>query len=568
MPLTNYTFQQLIDFTRTTAATFVGSNGLIQTTPQSRNLLTFTEEFDNAAWSKNNTTVTANTTVAPDGTSTADLVISNTTGGVAHNIYSSVTISAATHSLSFYAKQGGYTGVRVADAATGTGANFDLANGVVFGTPSAGFTASIQSAGNGWYRCSITFTATAGANLYGVYIQQTPGTTVYAGDGTSGIFLWGAQLETGSTATDYTRNVGGLFPARFDYDPVTLAPRGILIEEQRTNLLLRSEEFDNAAWTKSNSTVTTNAVVAPDGASTGDQLIEDTATLSHGVTVGFSWVSGTTYTVSVLVRAAGRNFFQIAFPGAQFSNAFANFDVSSGALGSSNAATATITSFGNGWYRCTATATAIASAFTSLGLLIQTSGTASRFGSYTGDGTSGLYIWGAQLEVGAFATSYIPTVASQVTRTADQASIVAPMFAPWYNQTEGTFVVEVDTFSPTGGFTQAVNDGTANNRIAQALGIVGTSLIVASGVTSFSQSLGSLTIGTPAKLAVAFKTNDAVSAVNGIIGAVDTSVTLPTVSRLSLGQNSVNASYLNGHIRRITYYPVRLLDTQLQALTA
>ena len=360
---------------------------------------------------------------------------------------------------------------------------------------------------------------------------------------------------------------------RFDYDPVTLAPRGILIEEQRTNLLLRSEEFDNAVWTKSSSTVTTNAVVAPDGASTGDQLIEDTATLSHGVTVGFSWVSGTTYTVSVLVRAAGRNFFQIAFPGAQFSNAFANFDVSSGALGSSNAATATLTNFGNGWYRCTATATATSSAFTSLGLLIQTSGTASRFGSYTGDGTSGLYIWGAQLETGAFATSYIPTVASQVTRTADQASIVAPMFAPWYNQTEGTFVVEFMTGGAVASATaSSANNGTGNNRIVSLLSAGGNVQFFVSDGGSAQANISPLSpvlaaSNTIYRMAATYRVNSFSAAVNGVLGPEDTSGTVPAVDQLNIGSD-FSSLRLNGHIRRITYYPVRLLDTQLQALTA
>jgi hypothetical protein len=242
------------------------------------------------------------------------------------------------------------------------------------------------------------------------------------------------------------------------------------------------------------------------------------------------------------------------------------YDIQNGVLGSVTGGTATITPAGNGWYRCTATGVRT----TNTNNLIYAA-SANNTVSYTGDGTSGIFIYGAQLEAGAFATSYIPTVASQVTRTADQASIVAPMFAPWYNQSEGSFVVEASTFKPPSlvqsGILAEVNDGTLNNRnnisfvtnVARAATTVG-------GVSQASIEQA-FTDSATQKLAYAVKANDFAFARNGALVGTDTSGSMPTVTVLNLGGLS-GAAVLNGYIRRLTYYPVRLSDLQLQALTS
>jgi hypothetical protein len=164
--MTNYTFDQLIDFTRTTSGTFVGSNGLIQNTPASVNLLTFTQQFDNAVWSKNAATVTANSTVAPDGTSTADTLV-ETTATSTHRAKQSVsTVAAGVITTSVYAKAAGRSRIVVTNESSvandGAFAVFNLLTGVVDAPPTiygSGFSAvsaSIESVGNGWFRCSVT----------------------------------------------------------------------------------------------------------------------------------------------------------------------------------------------------------------------------------------------------------------------------------------------------------------------------------------------------------------------------------------------------------------------------
>lgn len=584
--MTAYIFEQLIDFTRTSAGTFVGSNGLIQNTPASVNLLTWTQEFDNAAWSKLNGVVTANNTTAPDGTATADTFSDETATNVHGVRLPANPALSTTYAVSVYAKMGTRRYVSLSVSAASSAAlyasvSFDLQSGAVVNTGAVGtgfsvVSSAIENAGNGWYRCIAVLAFGSAGTLPQAYISTgTDGSIGGFGlqnyTGTNGtVFLWGAQLELGSTATAYTRNVGGRFPARFDYDPVTLAPRGILIEDQRTNLLTYSEQFDNAVWIKTASTITSNAGTAPDGTLTADLLQDTTATSQHYINQNINVTSGQTYTISFYAKNNGYGKVTFTWPTglSAFPSSNVTFTFATGAATVVGAGSASMTDVGDGWYRCVATNTASATV-TGSNMYFSLNGLV----SYTGTGTGGAYFWGAQLEAGAFATSYIPTVASQVTRTADQASIVAPMFAPWYNQTEGTFVVEAaippDRDDPAGNHYFSVSDGGTSNTI-RALDINGTRAIISTGgVTQLDSTVGAEPTSA-VKFALAFATNNAVFCVNGVLGTADTSVTLPVVNALAIGARGdfSSTSYANGHIRRITYYPVRLLDTQLQALTA
>jgi hypothetical protein len=574
MTLVSKTFDQLLDFTRTTSGTFVGSNGLIQTTPASVNLLTQTQQFDNADWTKNAVTVTANTTIAPDGTSTADTITESATTDL-HVAFQTDTLAAlTTHTLSVYVKAGtrsfamlrvgggGFaTGPAIKASLTGAGSTTTLEGPVS--------SSAIISVGNGWYRVSMTFVSTATTAGYASNVgPHNDGTAIsYLGNGST-VFIWGAQLETGSTATTYTRNNGGVYPPRFDYDPVSLQPKGILIEEQRVNLLTYSAQFDNVIWTKVRATVTADATTSPNGAVNADKLVENTDNNTHYVEISPT-VTAAAHSFSVFLKADERGWARlVVVDGAAY------FNLSTGAVGTVSAGSVSLSALtpvnmGNGWYRCTVVFTPSAGAAT-LQVRLATSDGGQ---TYTGDGTSGIFLWGAQLEAGAFPTSYIPTVASQVTRARDQCSIVAPNFAPWYNQSAGTLSIEAslspDVDSGSGNYYAAISDGTTSNAI-NILDINGTrSQIVTGNVTEFSQTVGAEPTGI-LKAALAYKTNDVISCVDGTLGGLDTSVTLPTVTGLLIGirGDASGSTSLNGHIRSIRYYPVRLSDAQLQALTA
>jgi hypothetical protein len=197
--------------------------------------------------------------------------------------------------------------------------------------------------------------------------------------------------------------------ARFDHNPITGESLGLLIEEQRTNLLSYSENFDNAAWAKVRSSVTANATTAPDGTTTADKLVEDTtASNTHLVEQVAVTTSGASYTLSVYAKAGERTKFVLSI----YTNAATAVSFDLTAVTASNAS-GTITPCANGWYRCSLTFTSGATGNGWYDVILQN---ASAAYTYTGDGTSGIYIWGAQLEQGAFATSYIPSADSFTSR--------------------------------------------------------------------------------------------------------------------------------------------------------
>jgi hypothetical protein len=191
----------------------------------------------------------------------------------------------------------------------------------------------------------------------------------------------------------------------------------LLLEPQRTNLMLQSESFDNASWSKADTSVTANTTTSPDGTTNADSLIENTATALHQISQGTA-AAGGVYTATIYAKPNGRNWVFINIAAA--SNYGAWFDVQNGTVGTiqSNITSATITSVGNGWYSCSLTGNTIAlnprislTMATSNGSLV-----------YTGNGTSGVFLYGAQLELGAYPTTYIPTTTASATRVADSFS--------------------------------------------------------------------------------------------------------------------------------------------------
>jgi uncharacterized protein YmfQ (DUF2313 family) len=197
---------------------------------------------------------------------------------------------------------------------------------------------------------------------------------------------------------------------RFDYDPITLAVKGLLIEESRTNLLPYSEQFDNAAWAKVRASVAASAAISPDGLLTAEKLTEDTtAAQIHYTSVNPAptYTAGVTYQLSLFAKAGERANLALqanleAFGVMQR----ARFNLATGsATVETGTPVAIMTPLGNGWYRCIMQVTAVATASAFTGILLHNGTTV----TYTGDGASGLYIWGAQLEPGSYFTSYIPT---------------------------------------------------------------------------------------------------------------------------------------------------------------
>lgn len=362
---------------------------------------------------------------------------------------------------------------------------------------------------------------------------------------------------------------------RFDHDPVTGASRGLLIEESRTNLLTKSAELDDAAWSKTRATITANAVTAPDGTTSADKLVEDSAASNthRAGAPDYSAVSGTSYTFSVFLKSEERAHAQISLHITNAGNAFTTLpaifvNLSTGAITSPSATVtnSSIVSVGNGWWRVSISAAATSSQTQSAGIYLMSDATTT---SYTGDATSGLYVWGAQVEAGAFPTSYIPTTTAAAARAADSA-VVTPI-SSFYNQSEGTLFAEVqeNATAPLYGIVSA-NDNSASNRVDMRRpgATVMRLLITTAGAEQANLSPLLTQASQVLKIASAFKADNAAVSLNGATSLTDVSVALPTVTHLRIGGlDASSPQATNGHIRKIAYWPKRLTNTLLEQLT-
>jgi hypothetical protein len=396
---------------------------------------------------------------------------------------------------------------------------------------------------------------------------------------------------TGASLVTFTRASSGTYVGsdgviqtaatdvpRFDHNPTTGESLGLLVEEQRTNLLLRSEEFDNASWAKLDSTVTADAIDSPGGTLAGDFVVENATTARHSVNQTYTKAaSAIQYTLTVYAKSNSSRNLVILANGASFNDRVeAGFNTTTGTvapvniLGNFSSTSSSIINAGNGWYRCSITFTsdATTSLVTRLLLINQNPITNPSSTSYTGDGTSGIYLWGAQLEAGAFPTSYIPTTTAAVTRIADVASSTGSAFSGWYRQDEGTMFAEFYA-SAYNTASLAISDGTNSNRIMIDRGSTGTRYTIANaGALQTTGFQIPYTLNSLAKVSLGFALDNCNLAVNGLAQADDTSVNIPSaVDRLLLGVNASAGGYGNAPIKRLCFWPTRLADSTLQQLT-
>jgi hypothetical protein len=234
--------------------------------------------------------------------------------------------------------------------------------------------------------------------------------------------------------------------------------------------------------------------------------------------------------------------------------------------GTANVTSSSATAAGNGWFRLIVTATRALSASYQIFVGFSNASTNVSPPSYVGSTSDTFYTYGAQLEAGAFATSYIPTVASTVSRSADVAFMSGTNFSSWFNAAQGTFVSSVSS-NANASCVLVVSDNTVSNQLF----MISTADNILSVYTggAFQAMLG-VTPAAPYVNAGAYATNDFAACSNGGTLSTDTSGSLAgSYARMSIGSNfSGTGVFLNGRIRAIAYYNTRLPNTQLQTLTA
>ena len=561
------TLDSRITFSRGTNATLVDSTGKLTYAPN--NTVT------NSVGPTFSTGGTASTVAgaAPDGTNAVRLTKTDATTP-RYSAWSTAMSSQSNtaYVVSAYFKYDGFNTTvsleynNTINWGIGWVATFSVtAAGITADAPSL-CTSGVQGVGNGWFRVWAAFTTTTVTSASNPTILSR----ITGGNGTTVLVAWGQveQVTYQTTPSTYVATTASAYYGpRFDYDPVTLAPRGLLIEEARTNLLTYSEAI-STGYAPVRATLVNNATSAPSGVVNATKLVEDTTATSTHI-VGGTITAGATSSFSVFAKAAERTWLYVVS-----GTATAYFDLSTGAVGTTANCTGSTVNMGNGWYRC------IISNFTTSSSVYVGPATGNGGASYTGNGTSGLYLWGLQLEAGSFATSYIPTVASTVTRNADVATMTGTNFSSWYNQSAGTFVIGLTPRGvPTGGANirfLEVNDGTATSRnplmFASAVGAAFTQYRVAGAdqanlgsSTSYYAANSTIAIG------AAYATNDFATSFSG--GAVQTDASgsvVTNASELDIGyaRSGAGTEIFCGHIRTIAYFNTRLPNAQLQTLTA
>jgi len=342
---------------------------------------------------------------------------------------------------------------------------------------------------------------------------------------------------------------------RFDHNPTTGESLGLLVEEQRTNLLLRSDQFDNASWGKAFGAITANNATAPDGTSAADTFIPTALTGLAYFQQNPTVVASSTYTWSVYLKASGYTWVFLDFYDGANHRSFFNL-TGSGTVGTVEAGnTSTITAVGNGWYRCTLTR---ASANTSLFCAVAVTDADNSIPA-TYNGTSGINAWGAQLEAGAFATSYIPTTSAAATRAADVATITGITVAP------GCIFAQFSSPASGSRGIVSINDNTANNRIE--LRTSGTDpflTVVNGGATQADVDAGTIAANLTAKLAGRVATDNFGASASGGTEVLDSSGIVPSITQLQIGRDQAG-NYLTGRLARLALWS--LPDTTLQRLT-
>ena len=559
------TLDPRITFTRASTATYY--DGVTNAVAE-QNLILYSQDLSNAAWIKTSSTVTANSVVAPDGTTTANTLTASSTATtvcVGQGIQNIVG-----QTISVYAKAGtsSFLGVQVYNSASW--AYFNLSTGAV--ASSSGCTASIVSVGNSWYRCIIANTINGALNVLIAGKDADPGVAPYGnGNMTSGntLYLWGFQIETRSAVTAYnvttTAAITNYIPvlqtaasgvARLDYNPMTGESLGLLIEESRVNLLTYSSNSQGWATNSNTTPALANAQgIAPDGTNTAINIpYGATGFAQNNITVP---ADTNTYTYSFYAKSItgvgviGAVTMGLA-GGSTFSGTIFNFSTQVTGSGW------TATNVGNGWYR-------ISRSFVNTNVTTFVN----RLDTTSTTATSVLF-WGAQLEAGAFATSYIPTVASQVTRAADAASMTGTNFSSWYNVGQGTVYGEArTTYTQDGGGVGILSIRSTSDN-AWGIGInpnlSGSASSVRTNAVTQAIFYATQTSGVYHKVSLSAANNNITYTNDGLaIQSVLAGVT-PIVDTLYIGQNRAGiVGSLN--IKRITYYPVALTSTQLVALT-
>jgi len=536
-------------FTRSSAATRVNASGNIE--KETSNLLLQSNTFD-TTWSNVSTTDTGNQADKDGGTDAWKIDITGAGGWIYQDIVKSGVLT-----YSVYAKAGSVNFLRVLAITSGTNpwAYFDLLNGNISVANSACVDSSIEDVGNGWYRCSITFNDTASqVRIYPAIASED--LTATSGN----IYIQDAQLNQGLIAQEVITTTtsavyGGITDdvPRLDYTDSSCP--ALLLEPQRTNSFPHSEYLGQ--WSANRLDRTANNIDSPEGVQNAYKMIQQSG-FTTASNINYAGITAGTKTLSIFAKAGTFDHIALSYNGVTY------FNLTNGTIGTTASGhTAVMTDMGDGWYRCAITKTTTAT-YTAAYYFAQNNGTLT-----TTDTQGYMYAYGAQIEAGSYATSYIPTYGSSVTRIGETyfktgaSSIIG--------QAEGSVYLEI-TQNGLANYTQRIltlSDGTNNN-------VIGFQLAAANSITFYSIVGGvvsavitkpsATTQGEKVKIAAAYAENDFVLYIDGVQVGTDNSGTNPSTSIIQNNRPTGGTPFI-GEVHNLFLFKTRLSNEELAALT-
>jgi hypothetical protein len=533
------------------AATRVDVNGLIEKGRE--NLLLQSNQFD-TTWSLSSAMTITSGQSGYDGTNDAWLL--KRSDASARYIRQNVS-SSGVHTFSVYAKPESvnWLYMYVSDGVTNYNAYFDLSLGAL-GSTSGVIDSTIESAANGYYRCSISVNASIAA------VRLYPGVangSITGGISPAGILIQDAQLESGLVATDVISTGASTAQAgiledlpRLDYSGGASCP-SLLLEPQRTNTYTNSEYFDD--WLSNRLDRTANNIISPEGVQNAYKMAQQSG-FTTAPNINKGGIAAGTYTISISAKKGSWNHLAISFQGVSY------FNLETGSKGTINSNhTATIEDYGNGWYRCAITRTTTTTQ-TPAFYFAESDNTLT-----TPDTQGYMYTYGAQLEAGSYPTSYIPTYGTSASRAGDVCNGAGD--SSLFNDSEGVLFIETAALADDGTSRRiSISSGATSNRVEIVFQTTGRiDYQVTSGNSFQAGGFGLVTQTDSNKIAVKYKANDFALWINGTEASTDSSGSTPVGISQMRFEDGGGGNDFYGKVKQTLYFPTALTDSELASLT-
>ena len=409
--------------------------------------------------------------------------------------------------------------------------------------------------------------------------QGTKFYSVLPSDGTGDFDFTRGSVATRINAQGLIENVAS-GQSRLNYPLIDGVQKGCphhILEPARTNLVTYSEAFSNAAWSKSNSSITSNSVISPDGTLNASTLTDNTVNGIHRLRDSISLSASTNYSLSVFAKKGTLSNIQLALINTLNSSTSSRvFDLENGALGESLTSGGTlsnskITDYGNGWFKCEITSQLTSTPNTyQITLATKSSGNATTVSqvTYDGDGSGNVYLYGAMIEQGSFPTSYIPTSGTAVTRSAETASGAGN--STTFNDSEGVLMAEISALNNTVSAYNSIGLGndSAFNRIGLGFQPNDTIYVFKHDGTASWLPFQTVDINSFNKVALSYKTNDNHFWLNGFKLASNTTIEDASSPTELEFQASYGGEQFYGKTKQLQYFDSALDSQQLEQLTS